>query len=135
MGDSANGKEGLDTTYPYEPAPYDSYPGGYPLGATNHTEGDKPQVPFGHLGGTAIDISNESFRLWIMFLPPGEESRYVPTKMLSWNYSVSAALNGTTGLWAVVGTPSQSVTPATITYDHPIWVYNAGNNTPWVNLP
>jgi hypothetical protein len=68
-----NSKQGLDTSYPY---------GGYQCGAPYYNCGDSPVM------GTPITYSHaamaDSFEDYLMYLPPGSKSQYVPIGYFYW---------------------------------------------------
>lgn len=77
----------LDTTYPYEPPPYTSHPGtagSYLANGGGHSESDSPSM--------ALEADEQTYNVrldlktYLMFLPPGEDSRYVPLRMFTWAY-------------------------------------------------
>jgi hypothetical protein len=115
----------LDNTYPYEPAPYTSHPGtagSYPTGTSSHTESDTPSTP---LSPATLQSkgTHDYFHTYVMFLPPGTEARYVPLKVVNWDWG-GTAINGAGG-WAVTaGSLTQSVSGATETAVHPTWTAN-----------
>lgn len=77
----------LDTTYPYEPRPYTSHPGtagSYLASGVGHSESDSPSMPLGADEQT-YNVRLD-FKTYLMFLPPGEDSRYVPLRMFTWAY-------------------------------------------------
>jgi hypothetical protein len=111
-----NGKTVLDTDYPYEPAPYGAHPGNtgaYPTGG-QHTDTDSPSTPLQGKSKSAHD----SFLMTIMFLPDGRDSRYVPTRSVTWSWGATANL--VNGAWSLNG-PNQSVAPSVETTTHPEW--------------
>lgn len=121
---SQNGIQGLDTDYPYEPSPYTQHPGNAGAYDTNssHTDSDTPSVPLNPFVKAAVN--NQTFVMYLMFLPPGEQSRYVPTRKVDWSFSISATKTGFN--WAAdVNSPAQSASASAEVSDHPIWTSNA----------
>jgi hypothetical protein len=98
------GKWVLDTTYPYKPRPDipkggKGVPGSYASDGGYHMNGDTPGVP---LRWPTDDLSINSVftgKTYLMFLPPGPNSRYVPLIFIdswSWKFQVSKGANGWT---------------------------------------
>ena len=118
---SLNGTKCLDTTYPYKPTGglIDWY-------ETNieKTDTDTPQQ--GLLGFKSVDIK-ESFQMFIMFLPDGKESRYVPTKSVIWSWGGLAKLSDG-GEWSLTS-PIQFLDKETDNANHPQWSDNIRQGT------
>ena len=133
---SLNGTWVLDTDYPYEPTPYGVHPGvtgSYATGALAKTNSDSPSEPL-HAGLKSTSVIDENFTMTIMFLPPGEESRYVPTKRIEWDWS-GAATKGAGGAWTLTaGSTDQNVSDADDTTEHPVWSANVRSGR-MVNSP
>lgn len=84
---------GLDSTYPYEPVDTFTYPA-YGVGATDQ---DTPGHPLEHPPYTSTRASAESFKTYLMYIPPlkpGFERRFVALKEISWYWSGQADWNG-----------------------------------------
>ncbi|MCD4824706.1 MAG: hypothetical protein K8S55_08865 [Phycisphaerae bacterium] len=136
------GLTGLDTTYPYEPSPYTAHPGSagsWNTGAATHTEGD---TPYCVLAATYKRVEREDwFWTYVMFLPPGNESRYVPLQVISWDWKGSATKNLVTGIWALDAGSNQNASAATASSSHPTWAFNNGglnlneNGPLGINMP
>ncbi|MFY9234334.1 MAG: hypothetical protein WAO58_07730 [Fimbriimonadaceae bacterium] len=88
----SNGMELLDTTYPYEPDPYDPAPGSpgtFAADGVPNIRGDAPVAPL--FPPTISQTSAlDSFDLWLMYLPPGTGSVFVPIKKLQWFWAGDA---------------------------------------------
>ncbi|PTY00550.1 hypothetical protein DB346_15760 [Verrucomicrobia bacterium LW23] len=138
------GLTGLDGTYPFEPSPYASYPGGAGSWLTSTTMRrilDSPKngfnppqnSPFG-TAYSRVAITNESFVTYMMFLPPGHDSRYVPLLKMGWSFKIEVARPSETDPWAVVGIPEQMESPGdgdiVETSEHPVWDFNSA---PYLN--
>jgi hypothetical protein len=129
----------LDTTYPYEPAPYRSYPtpgepaGSYATGNTPHTVTDTPATFL--LPATLRDtgMKNQQWEMYVMFLPPGVDGRYVPLKKIAWNVNCNVT-NGAGG-WNISAGATQNAGDATITSVHPQWTANVVKPFKWVKAP
>jgi hypothetical protein len=118
----------LDTTYPYEPAPFTSHPGtagSYATGATNQTQGDTPSTPLAPATLKRKEVK-DLFKTFVMFLPPGDDARYVPLRKFEWSWT-GAATNGAAG-WAVVAgslKPAADIAIASAeSNEHPVWAMN-----------
>lgn len=117
---STNGLTGLDTRYPtvpYPPAPHPGAAFGYPTGAASNpsnTYGDSPSIPVKPYKQCSYAAS---FTTYLMFLPDGSDSRYVPLKVMAWDLSFSASKDSTDS-WNI---QSQSVNAgqSQATTDHP----------------
>lgn len=84
----------VDNTYPYEPAPYASHPGGagqYSANGTVNTAADAPSngLPADPWDGDGVNYF-DSFGTWLMYLPPGNDSRYVPLGKIWWYWHGTA---------------------------------------------
>jgi len=133
-----NGKTVLDTKYPYEPSPFYSS-GGWP-GKWEADEGvanafDSPSYPL----NTPLDPLtecrvDETFRMYVMYLPPGDESRWVPVAYWTWTWEGNAVKTGAT--WTpedLEVTEDPTVSPDTLTNQHPTWTEVYAPE--WVNDP
>ena len=88
---------------------------------------DSPSVPLrprdeneGSWRYKEVKVMQESFEMYIMFLPDGRESRYVPTKVVGWTWTAQALLSN--GTWSAVGTSTAA--PSVETSVHPKWSKN-----------
>jgi hypothetical protein len=129
--DNFEGQWVLDTTYPYEPRPYaptPGYPGSWPT-STTHTEGDSPRFLLDPTSQNAR--ADDYFQMFVMFLPPGDETRYVPLAKVDWHWG-GQVTNASSG-WRLTGA-NQRASSASATSDHPTWT---GNVQPasWNNGP
>ena len=119
MGDGTTSK--LDTFYPYKPEPYSGNPlvaGSYPADASEHIDHDLPSEPL--FGRVSIEV-HETFETYLMFLPPGSGSRYVPLQQVGWVWGgIVSSADG----WQAVTAQDQAapVNPGGVEYsDHPQW--------------
>ena len=88
-----------------------------------HTEVDTPHT-FDVLDEfTEMRTGMEKFRTWLMFRPPGGNSRYVPTKIVHWRWGGKAVK--TNGVWSAAIEPHEHRTAASATTEHPQWEDNA----------
>lgn len=127
---SQNGTWVLDVDFPYAPdliadassaITYDGI-NCWPLGSTHSTQ----DSPTNGLGFIQLSIS-DAFKMYIMFIPPGSESRLVPLQIMNWNWGGNATRNAN-GTWK----PLESAYPAPnaprpVANDcstHPIWSDN-----------
>ena len=130
-----NGIWYLDFTYPYEPAPYTSHPGnaGSYVTGTPHTDMDEPETPLEPYI-TKKSVNAEPSCMYLMFLPPGEDSRYVPLRAVSWIWSIAVTRIGT--VWTVdTGSVYQFVSPSFEITSHPQWTGNVRDHRNWINEP
>ena len=118
---SLNGQPVLDTTFPYAPLPLGDHPGNAGSYQTNTTNLAHDMPDNGLAGSRLVSINAEAFQTYVMFLPPGDASRYVPLRKLAWQWSGSAAKLD--GIWSLV-TADQSVGTSSETSSHPEWVKN-----------
>jgi hypothetical protein len=122
---STNGQTGLDTRYPTAPLPKGSHPGtagGYPTGVYDRSDmfGDSPSLPLTDYRDCSYAAS---FTTYMMFLPDGTESRYVPLKSMAWNMHVTAAKDTQSGEWSISSSGQDAQLPETTT-THPNWTLN-----------
>ncbi|MEZ0296707.1 MAG: hypothetical protein ACAI35_09675 [Candidatus Methylacidiphilales bacterium] len=112
------GTEVLDTQYPYNGPhstddPFPAY--------------DTPRHPLPDSGAYKyLEVDNESFSMYLLFKPPGVDSRFVPLKVVHWFWSISAqyvppAVAGDPGTWDELDFNQGSSTSAVETSDHPMW--------------
>ncbi|MCP9494305.1 MAG: Ig-like domain-containing protein [Pyrinomonadaceae bacterium MAG19_C2-C3] len=69
---------------------------------------------------------NDSFQMWLMFKPSGDNSIFVPLRRVNWGWSGSAERPGTPFWNLVAGSSVQASSPADST-THPTWTKRAGN--------
>lgn len=120
---SLNGMQVLDTKYPYAP----QLLGSYATGTTSESNSDSPESPL-WASMKKKAVNDETFIMTLMFLPPGSDSRWVPTKSVTWKWKISAT-KGAGGTWTEDPGASQSVTPVADTTTHPIWTNNVANGS------
>jgi hypothetical protein len=65
----------------------------------------------------------ESFEMYVMFMPPGNKSRWVPLQVISWNWYGEAKWDANNKAWNLTS-GGQSVNPALVTTTHPQWTLN-----------
>jgi len=77
---------------------------GWTTSDTSHFWDDKPAIDAQHKGWTGY-TSNEAFTDYIMFLPPGTGSQWVPLQMGTWGYHLGANTPNPNkpGVWTWVG--------------------------------
>jgi hypothetical protein len=119
----------VDTTYPYEPGPFTAHPGtagGYATGGAQ-TDSDSP-ADFLPGDDSLTNRSNDgTYDMYLMFLPPGTNSRYVPLKKMTWTwkYAVTNAPVGGVAKWTIDGgSTGQTKGDPVDTTDHPQWTAN-----------
>jgi len=116
---SMNGQTVLDTTFGYS----DDFPTG-----TEHVYGDSPDEG---LASVLSSVSvNDNFKTYIMFIPLGTGSRYVPLQYWTWYWKAEARQDAGTGTWSfmagsnVAGSADGGSFPS-----HPVWTNNISNRT------
>jgi hypothetical protein len=99
-------KQGLDKTYPYSPGPE----------AT-----DAPGVPVGYLD-LNISVKNH-FEMYLMFKPEGEDSIFVPLRVLDWDWTVLAGRKGINdeNKWDISGSKISKDPQDRKAEDYPQW--------------
>jgi len=105
-----------DKTYPFAPPP----PEVWVTGDASQTKGDSPQAKL--IAKLQIRRST-SFYTYIMFKPNGSASKWVPLKLLSWDFKHCAQRTGFDNDWRIsdIGKNKQ---PAIETFHHPEWTTN-----------
>jgi hypothetical protein len=83
-----------------------------------------------------LEVMHESFVMYLMFMPPGDDSRYVPLRSISWSWWITAFYDSNTGTWS---TPDamrgQEALPSEETSKHPEWDDLAQKHLKWVVTP
>lgn len=113
-----NGQWILDSRYPYNESP-DVYPTGISKG-TN----DTPSVSFESIMKKFI-LVNE-FKMYLMFKPPGQNSKWVPLRVLDWkwNWEADKTISG----WILKpGANASSDSSGRTTFYHPEWTIFYGD--------
>lgn len=96
---NTNRAQALDAfPYLYSPDVYST-----PNSETTH---DSPSVSLEGLTSITLDYS---FIMYLMFRPPGSDSKYIPLRKLSWVMRAGATKNGEA--WALIGTNSLTPSP------------------------
>ena len=113
MGPPTTANPYLDVQYPYD----DTYPTGPDVGSDH----DSPATQL--ISFLAFTRSID-FQCYLMFQPPGKNSQYVPTEVLSWHYTADAKKTGPN--WKLcIPASEQGPDPATAgpvaTTVHPTW--------------
>ena len=138
--------QGLDTAFPYAfpTVAYNATVDGIaayssPLPAGTGMS-DSPSLSLIHirnLGGVQASVS-ESFETYIMYRPPGGDSRWVPVRRLLWGWSAVAQWNPNTQVWQLMpgGTPDSGIEPLPTpdsTSSEPIWnvVHSSASLSTW----
>lgn len=122
---STNGQTGLDTRYPVAPAPPASHPGaaqGYSTGIPINpatTSGDSPSIILSDFKQCSYAANLTTY---LMFLPDGTESRYVPLKSMNWNLSFTASKDASNS-WSIQSQSVNAEQPQSTT-NHPKWDKN-----------
>jgi hypothetical protein len=118
---SLNGEQVLDTTFPYAPLPLGSHPGNAGSYQTNTTNQAHDMPDNGLAGSKLVSINAEAFQTYVMFLPPGAASRYVPLRKLAWEWS--GAASKLDEVWSLVNADQSSGTSVETSH-HPEWAKN-----------
>jgi hypothetical protein len=112
----------LDTVYPYDPPSV--------TGSSNIAV-DSPY--FEVVPGLSRMGTQDRFRMFLTYRPPGEESRYVPLLRVDWGWQCEAVLSF--GVWRIVdGSTGQHVSAADVEVSQPEWSANCEPPI-WVTLP
>lgn len=120
-----NGQSGLDQNFPYLPH-NDPRPGERSTNET-HVFYDAPTT--GLYPSFSRATVNDSFVLYLMFKPSGENSKYVPIRKYSWNWTANATGNEETGQWTTAPSPAVE-NGQEETSDHPSWDKVIKSTTP-----
>ena len=121
---SLNGTLCLDSYYPLQPLPRGAHPGSagaWSTGVLTHTYHDSPRISIGILL-KRVWFNEEVLRTYLMFLPPGEETRYVQLKYVDWRWGGAATRSVVS--WTREQGSFESVLPAAETTTHPEWSVN-----------
>ncbi len=120
-----NGQLCLDNSYPYNSVTF-------PADASSTTLADAPSNALSS-NSQALDSVNalDSFGTWLMYLPPGSDSRYVPIRKIKWFWHGVASRSTTAPYtWSMTSSP----TDCGWSYDgekypaHPEWSVAVSNN-------
>ena len=123
-----NGVLALDTTFGYEPvSPAPLYTDD---GAVQGSS-DGPQTE-SWAANTSAYTMNHGFYDYMMYLPNGSGSCYVPLREFDWFCVGQAQLTASTGLWQISNTDSGWSLGAEYP-DHPEWASNAAHGLYWTN--
>ncbi len=104
-----NGHQCLDNFYPYAPLPNGVHPGYAGMWSADGIDHRGADDPFNSVfyGSGEVDSVNmeDGFRTWLMYLPPGDDSRYVPIRKIAW-YWHGAATRTAPGVWNMTSQPN-----------------------------
>jgi len=113
------------------PAGYDAIsPGPRKLVVSTAPEvDDSPYVP---CDDGAVDVrADETFRMYVMYLPPGDDSRWVPIAYWKWTWKGKAVYDE--GAWSLEdGSGDQTLNYVAYTDAHPTWNDRYDPNAGWV---
>jgi len=116
-----SGKEGLDNAFPYP------FPGtSYPCNGLYYTSQDFPGVPLTRYPVETKVTGNDTAKMYIMYMPPGTGSNYVPLLYDPWSWGGTAEFDGSN--WSITINTAPSGGSLTPTCVHPQWSlihYNA----------
>ena len=89
-----NGYLCLDSRYPYDPGPFGQHPGQAGFYPANGSPGRAADGPSSGLAISSGDLDRvdvaDGFGTWLMYLPPGGDSRYVPLRKFGWYWHGAA---------------------------------------------
>ncbi|RYG39571.1 hypothetical protein EON81_00275 [bacterium] len=132
----ANGVKMLDTSYPYEPESYstntpDEVVGQWPADGSSHSAGDAPSTPLTSVT-SSTKTGHETFECYMMYIPPGNESRYVPMVKVDWFWS-GEALRDEMGQWIKPPQNTDAQWDFSTYYPaHPKWSFNVRDHKDWI---
>jgi hypothetical protein len=128
-----NGLWGLDENLAYPAGagyPFNSANGWLADGTTKWAD-DTPENTFG-----GLDIKStvdDKFYTFMMFRPPGADSRQVPLRVLGWQVKVAA--EKINNVWQTIGVGTQSMTPSSGSFvtqtGEPIWDIVQSGSRDW----
>ncbi len=101
-----NGLEGLDGAFPY-------YSDTYSADGRQYNNGDSPALPVSD--AEMSEQLTDTFHTYLMFMPPGPDSRWVPLAVSLWLTNFNASLPST-GHWTDFPS-TQTVGPVSLGYD------------------
>jgi len=132
LGWETNGKWTLDTNLPYG-----GWTGGPWIPNVNnaHATNDSPGITLDDTN-TQVEITNEQFRMYIMFRPIGENSCYVPLGRTDWNWSGHAKYDVGEQDWDfLLGTVAGPAISTTAYPEHPTWTTTAvAQDIKWIEI-
>jgi hypothetical protein len=121
------GPEGcLDTSVPYgfQAFGQNGPAGWFPTGEPG-TAADSPSINL--VNNTIAWTNNESYRMYIMFLPAGDNSKWVPLQYAPWTLTGTATLNGR--FWNLTNILTTNPGVVVTSPDFPQWNTNASAGT------
>lgn len=137
QGLACNDVLALDTTFGYEPVYDPTYTTSSSLYPAPHDGNiicgsrDSPSTSFD--SGTESLINNDSFNDYLMYIPPGTGSCFVPLENFTWFWK-GQVLPDNSGGWQLFNAGGSS-TPGSHYPAHPVWSSNAGQGLYWVDQP
>ena len=126
---SLNGMTVLDDTVPYTfkgPTKADGPAGPWPTGTPGGAV-DSPRKLLIKTLTTRVSVDTETYKMYIMFLPPGHKPMWVPLQYWGWSWKGTATF--AKGTWTLAGQGQAVDSAATDTTDHPIWKKRAQDGT------
>ena len=131
---TTNGAYWLDNTFGYAPeAPntYSAAPVAPGKPAAPQENGDAPEIIFGHsaqTGSPCVSASlNDAFKTYVLYLPPGNDVKWVALWMWTWSCRGQADYDTLTGSWLLSNTNAQFQQP-TAYPSQPTWNAIFGNH-------
>ncbi len=121
----------LDKRYPYDPAPYApsiGWPGKWSASSSDPNDAqntsDTPGTPANDIY-KRIEVKDEKFKMYLMYIPPGTYSQWVPIRKVEWDWKADVArpLTGRWTDWPTATTAGTMTVPSEgdLTDVHPIW--------------
>ncbi len=102
----------------------------WPAAGTMHATVDTPSQGLGHLSYASI---NDQFIMYVMFMPPGGNSKWVPLRSLYWAFAVNATKN--VGAWQLGGGNYHNAAGWKTEATSPEWTITHVNNSAFVADP
>ena len=123
------GSEGLDG-WPYSVPiqdvtdPYDAMNGtAYETGVAAKRQADEPASYLPHNNPVILNFKRQDFfKTYIMFLPPGEQSRWVPLRVMNWRWVGEMVRPDADSPFQPLGL-GRSSDPSEPTTTHPVWTH------------
>ena len=93
LPNAGQGVIGLDTRYPLYPISNSSFPTGVPANNLLDGTGDSPGIPSLQDHVTMYHVS-ENFSTYVMFLPSGSDTQWVPLWNMGWTFKADDSIPG-----------------------------------------
>ena len=116
----------LDTEYPYEPDPPQTWSTGEDRWPTRDT-------PYQGLDGYVYMKMDETFWMYVMFLPAGSESTWVPLGRWEWYWKCESSFAN--GEWEAPDQNDKGIGKLKETTQHPVWTEHFDPADAWEDDP